>query len=102
MKKFALSSLLLALTFLHQVNGQLANTDQANNDFLRFNQTTGAFEGSFVSGENTYRPFQATTTTVSSESNRYLVSDTSKVCPNRNEILVRRTPRENPPRKSCR
>ena len=79
MKKFALSSLLLALTFLHHVNGQLANTDPANNDFLRFNQTTGTFEGSFVSGENTYRPFQATTTTVSSESNRYLVSDTSTV-----------------------
>ena len=77
MKKFALSSLLLALTFLHHVNGQLANTDQANNDVLRFNQTTGAFEGSFILGENTYSPFRPTDSNVGENSNRYSASDTS-------------------------
>lgn len=79
MKKFALSSILLALTLLHQVNGQLIHSDQTNNDVLQFNQATGALDDAFLAGSKAYSPLQDNPSTPSHQPNQYVIPDTSTV-----------------------
>lgn len=73
MKKFAPSIVLLALTFVCHLNAQLFVTDQANNQVLRFDQTTGAFQGVFVPNGTSYSPSQATGLTFGPDGDLYVV-----------------------------
>ncbi|HJT82749.1 MAG TPA: hypothetical protein VJ719_16245, partial [Chthoniobacterales bacterium] len=72
MKKFALTALLFGCAF-GVVRGQLYVTDPANDNVVQFNQTTGAFEGIFVPGGNSWSPNDATGLTFGPDGNLYVV-----------------------------